>query len=121
MEKDERAHVKFLKQALGAKAAKKPKFDFGPANKNEADFRATAQLLENTGVHAYLGQVKNVKSRTILGAAGSILTIEARHASVIGFLNSNTPKGIAPDGPFDKPKSAGAILKAVASTKFITS
>ncbi len=119
VEKDERAHVKFLKNALGAKAVKKPKFDFMGTNKDEAKFRATSQLLENTGVSAYLGQAKNIKSKTILGQAGSILTIEARHASVIGFLNSNTPKGIAPSGPFDKPKSAAAILRAVNATGFI--
>ena len=121
VERDERKHVSFLRQALGAKAVKKPKFDFQGTNKDEAKFRATAALLENTGVSAYLGQAKNIKSKTILGAAGSILTIEARHASVIGFLNSNTAKGIAPSGPFDKPKSARAILKAVTATKFIKS
>jgi Ferritin-like domain len=119
VEKDERAHVSYLKKALGAKAVKKPKFDFKGTTKDEAKFRATSQVLENTGVHAYLGQAKNISSKTILGAAGSILTIEARHASVIGFLNSNTPKGIAPDGPFDKPFSAAAVLKAVKGTGFI--
>ena len=121
VEKDERKHVSFLRNALGAKAVKKPKFDFMGTNKDEAKFRATSELLENTGVHAYLGQAKNISSKTILGAAGSILTIEARHASVIGFLNSNTAKGIAPSGPFDKPKSANAVLAAVKKTKFIKS
>jgi len=120
VEKDERAHVKFLKQALGAKAVKKPKFDFMGTTMDEAKFRATSQVLENTGVHAYLGQAKNIKSKSILGAAGSILTIEARHASVIGFLNANTPKGISPDGAFDKPFSASKVLSAVKGTGFIT-
>ena len=119
VEIDERAHVAFLRKALGAKAVKKPKFDFKGTNKNQAKFRATAQVLENTGVSAYLGQAKNIGSKTILGAAGSILTIEARHASVIGFLNSETRKGISPDGAFDEPKSANAILKAVTATGFI--
>lgn len=121
VEIDERAHVKFLRTALGAKAAKKPKFDFMGTNKDEAKFRATAQVLENTGVHAYLGQAKNISSSTILGAAGSILTIEARHASVIGFLNEKRRKGISPDGAFDRPFSAKAVLKAVGDTGFIVS
>ncbi len=121
VERDERKHVSFLRKALGAKAVKKPKFDFMGTTKDEAMFRATSQVLENTGVHAYLGQAKNIKAPTILGAAGSILTIEARHASVIGFLNANTAKGIAPDGAFDVPFSAAKVLKAVAGTKFIKS
>ncbi len=52
VEIDERKHVSFLRQALGAKAAKKPKFDFMGTNKDQDKFRATAQVLENTGVHA---------------------------------------------------------------------
>lgn len=119
VERDERKHVAFLRKALGAKAVKKPKFDFKGTNKDEAKFRATAQVLENTGVHAYLGQAKNIHSATILGAAGSILTIESRHASVIGFLNQNSSKGIAPDGAFDVPFSASKVLKAVKGTGFI--
>jgi rubrerythrin len=121
VEADERKHVTYLRKALGSKAAKKPKFDFKGTNKDEAMFRATAQVLENTGVHAYLGQAGNIKSTKILGAAGSILTVEARHASVIGFLNQNSPKGIAPDGPFDVPFSAKKVLSAVTKTGFIVS
>jgi len=116
---DENKHVKFLKGALGSKAAKSPKFDFGKTVKDPAMFAATAQVLENTGVHAYLGQVGNIKTPAYLKAAGSILTIEARHASVIGLINEQSAKGIAPDGAFDTPKSAKAILAAVTKTGFI--
>jgi len=117
--RDENKHVSFLKGALGSKATKKPKFDFGDTVKDPAMFAATAQVLENTGVRAYLGQAGNLKSKKFLGAAGSILTIEARHASVIGLINQQSPKGIAPSGAFDKPLSAADVLAAVAKTKFI--
>jgi hypothetical protein len=117
--KDENAHVKFLKTALGSKAAKTPKFDFKGANTDAAMFMATAEVLENTGVHAYLGQVTNIKHGAYVKAAGSILTIEARHASVIGLLNDPTGNSIAPNGPFDTPLPASAVLKAVAGTGFI--
>ncbi len=110
--RDENKHVKFLKGALGSKAAKEPKFDFGDAVKDPAQFAALAQVLENTGVSAYLGQAGNIKSTKILGQAGSILTIEARHASVIGLINKQSAKGISPDGSMDVPFSAGAVLKA---------
>jgi rubrerythrin len=118
---DENAHVKFLKKALGSKAAREPKFNFAGANTSPEAFMKTAQVLENTGVHAYLGQVLNIKNPAYVVAAGSILTIEARHASVIGLLNEASPAGamIAPDGPFDKPWTAGKVLKEVEATKFI--
>ncbi len=79
-------------------------------------FMKTAQVLENTGVHAYSGQALNIKSAAYVKAAISILTIEARHASVIGLLNegaSPSGKEIAPNGPFDTPLTAAAVLTAV--------
>ncbi len=116
--KDENAHVAFLKSALGKAAAKKPKFNFHGANTSAAPFLATAQVLENTGVHAYLGQAANIKNPAYLTAAGTILTIEARHASVIGLINQGGA-GIAPGGSFDKPWTAAKVLKAVKGTHFI--
>jgi hypothetical protein len=117
--KDEAAHVLFLKNALGGKAAKKPKFDFGKAVTDQATFAATSQVLENTGVGAYFGQGFNVKSPTILGAAISILTVEARHAGAIGFFNDSTAKAVSPSGAFDKPLTAKQVLTAVGKTHFI--
>ncbi len=117
--KDENAHVKFLKGALGSKAAKEPKFDFKGANTNTEMFMKTAQVLENTGVHAYSGQALNIKAPAYVKAALSILTIEARHASVIGLLNEPAGNDIAPDGPFDTPFTAAKVLAAVKGTGFI--
>jgi hypothetical protein len=117
--KDENAHVKFLKGALGSKAAKEPKFDFKGSNTNAAMFMATAQVLENTGVHAYSGQALNIKAPAYVKAAVSILTIEARHASVIGLLNDPTGEAITPDGAFDTPFTASKVLAAVKGTGFI--
>ena len=117
--KDENAHVKFLKGALGSKAAKEPKFDFKGANTSTEMFMKTAQVLENTGVHAYSGQALNIKSPAYVKAAISILTIEARHASVIGLLNEPAGNDIAPNGPFDTPLTAAKVLAAVKGTGFI--
>lgn len=119
--KDENAHVAFLKKALGPKAAKEPKFDFKGANTNVETFMKTAAILENTGVHAYSGQALNIKSAAYVKAAISILTIEARHASVIGLLNDPTGESIAPNGPFDTPLTAAKVLAAVKETGFIVS
>jgi hypothetical protein len=119
--RDENAHVAFLKKALGHKAVSTPSFDFAGTNTNVEKFMATAYVLENTGVHAYLGQVTNIKNPAYATAAGTILTIEARHAAVIGLLNEAAGNDIAPEGPFDKPYTAVKVLKAVTETKFITS
>jgi rubrerythrin len=111
----EATHVKFLQGVLKAKAVKKPTFDFGKAVTDQATFAATAQTLEDTGVSAYLGQVTNISTLAVLGAAGTIATVEARHASWIRFVNGKTP---AP-ASFDVRKSEQVILEAVKATGFI--
>jgi len=117
--RDERAHVAFLKKALGSKAVAMPKFNFGDAVKSESKFAATSFVLENTGVHAYSGQAGNIKNPTYLLAALSIVTIEARHAAAVGSYLKNSPTEIAPSGSFDTGKSASTILAAVKATGFI--
>ncbi|GAC1470705.1 MAG: hypothetical protein NVSMB9_16080 [Isosphaeraceae bacterium] len=49
-------------------------------------FAQTSFALENTGVVAYLGAVPLVFDKKNLAAAGSIATIEARHAGYLGTL-----------------------------------
>jgi len=117
--RDERVHVKFLKGVLGKKAVKKPKFDFGKTTSDRKKFLKTSFALENTGVHAYLGQVANVRDPDTLTAAATIALVEGRHAGVVGLLLKNDKKGIAPDGPFDTPLRAKEILKRVKQTGFI--
>ncbi len=116
---DENAHVAYLKKALGSKAAAAPKVDFGGTTSNEATFIKTAFELENTGVHAYAGQALNIASPATVAAALSILTIEARHASVAGLLMKATPASITPDGPFDTPFTYDEVWNAVVGTGFL--
>ena len=120
----ERDHVSFLRKALGSKAVKKPDFEFGEAVTNRDTFRQTAQVLEDTGVRAYLGQVANVFQGPVLTAAGTIATVEGRHAAWIRFING----GGAPDAAtgalpapftFDRPATERAVLRAVGATDFI--
>jgi rubrerythrin len=115
--KHEADHVAFLKQALGRKAVASPTFDFGDTVTNQDKFLATAYVLENTGVSAYLGQAGRIKNPAYLGAAATILTVEARHAGAIAQL---TGKSVSPDGSFDQGKSKAMILEAVKGTGFIT-
>ena len=116
---DENAHVKALKAGLGSKAVKSPKFDFLGTNADEAKFVATAFALENEGVHAYLGQVLNLSAAKYVKTAASIVTIEARHASVFGLILNGNAASISPNGPFDKPFKAKRVLSDVKALHFI--
>ena len=118
----ENAHVAFLKKVLGSKGVAKPKFDFKGTTSDQAKFEATAQVLEDTGVHAYLGQVGNIKAKAVLAGAGSILPVEARHASWIRdirYRGGSTPSTTPAPAAFEEGYSKAKILAAVKGTGFI--
>ncbi len=115
----ERAHVQFLLSVLRGKHVKKPKFNFRDTTSSQAKFQATANVLEDTGVAAYLGQVGNIRNKVILGAAGSILPIEARHAAWIRDIRGGGNPPLPAPRPFEAPKSKQKILAAVKATGFI--
>lgn len=118
----ENAHVRFLRKVLGAKAVKKPRFNFKTTTSNQAQFQATAQVLEDTGVHAYLGQVPNIKTKAVLLGAGRILPVEARHAAWIRdirYSGGNSPSTTPAPASFEDPFSKTRILSLVKSTGFI--
>jgi Ferritin-like domain len=114
----EAVHVKTLKSVLGGKAVAKPKFNFKGSNLHQKVFQKTAFALENTGVHAYLGQAGKIKTGAILGAAASIVTIEARHAALIAQIMGKEHQA-TPSGAFDKPWTKKRVLHAVTKTGFI--
>lgn len=119
---DEDAHVKFIYTAIkkaGGKPVKQPKFGFGKAVTDKKTFVETSFALENTGVHAYLGQAGNIKTPAYLLAAASIVTVEARHSGAIAVYIGASPSSITPSGAFDKGWSADKVLKAVKKTGFI--
>jgi rubrerythrin len=115
----EAAHVAFLRKALGAKAVKKPKFDFKGTTADVAKFQATAQALEDTGVAAYLGQAGNIKSKAILKAAGSILPVEARHAAWIRDIRGRGQAPVPAPAAFEGARTKAQILAKVKATGFI--
>jgi hypothetical protein len=119
----EKAHVAFLRKALGGKAVPEPKFNFRETTTDQAKFQKTAMVLEDAGVAAYLGQVGNIKAKPILAAAGSILPVEARHAAWIRDIASQTGnQGINPSpapSAFQGAKTKKQILTAVKGTGFV--
>ena len=113
--KHEAAHVVFLKSVLKSKAIRSPRFDFGDAVADPKKFATTAQLLEDTGVSAYVGQIANIFQPSVARSAGKIATVEARHAAWIRFINGALS---APD-TFDKARSEDTTLRNVRKTGFI--
>ena len=117
----ESAHVDALKKTLGSKAVKKPSFDFKGTTGSNDTFKATAKVLEDAGVAAYLGQAGNIKATPVLQAAASILPVEARHAAWIASIigkGSGTPSPAA--DAFQPSQTMTQILAAVSDTGFIT-
>jgi Ferritin-like domain len=109
---NETEHVAALKAALkgaGAKPVAAPKVDFAGAFASEATFLRFANIFEDTGVAAYNGAGPAIKDPKVLGAAGSIVQIEARHAALIRLARGKAPAPRAFDLSFDKAK----VLKAV--------
>lgn len=106
---DEDAHVKFLVNALASNARPKPTFK-GLEAPTLSSFYNLSKTFENTGVGAYLMAAPAISNKDFLAAAGSILTIEARHAGFLDFLVA-TP--LSPNGAFDKPIMQADIVSAV--------
>ncbi|RYP01714.1 hypothetical protein DL764_006139 [Monosporascus ibericus] len=107
----ENTHVVFLQSAI-AQAGFRPvqpcTYNFGFTD--AAGMVATAAVLESVGVSAYLGAAPLVSDPGILGTAGSILTVEARHQSFIRVAS-----GIAASpSPFDTPLGPKAIFSLAA-------
>jgi len=120
----ERAHRDYLKKALGNKAIKSPRFDFGDTTSKTDKFIVTAVALEDTGVGAYNGQGANLTKAT-LAVAAQIVSVEARHASWIRdiadlspLVTSKPAGGPAPDA-FDPLLTKSQVQKRVNATGFV--
>jgi Ferritin-like domain len=81
-------------------------FNFDSALTDVATMAATARVLENVGVGAYLGGATLIDDPVLLDSAASILTVEARHQTVLNILNG----GSAIPSAFDIPLTPSEVL-----------
>lgn len=90
----EAAHVDALVKALTGlgeqPVAAKASYNF-PAFNNRGDILNFAKVAEDIGVGAYQGAAAAITNKAYLAAAGSILQVEARHATVINILMGTDP------------------------------
>ena len=110
----ERAHVDYLRKALGSHARTRPTFDFGEATTNVRAFLDAAVRLENIGVAAYNGQAANL-TKPVLAAAAEIVSVEGRHAAWVSDLAGHPPAPRAADVG----ASSVDVVRELQSTHFI--
>jgi rubrerythrin len=92
---------------LGGEPVMEATYDFGDAYSNPMAFMQTAAALENTGVSAYDGAGQFLTDPDLLTAAGTIVAVEARHASYLNLLTGEVPFPAA----FETPLAMDEVLK----------
>ena len=106
----EAAHVETLASViadLGGTPVEEATYDFGEAYSDPMAFLTTAAALENTGVGAYDGAAQFLTDAELLTAAGSIVAVEARHASYLNLLTGELPFPAA----FESPLTMDEVLE----------
>ncbi len=97
----ERAHVEALREVLGSRAVKRPRFDFRGATEDAERFRKTAVAFEDLAVAAYKAQAPLIQSRAYLVPRWP--STPSRRATPRG---SGAWPGISPAADaFDEPRS----------------
>jgi hypothetical protein len=86
---DEATHTTVIQQALQDNGAQplKCNFKFDSALTDVKTLAATARTVEYVGVAAYLGGATIIDDPVLLDAAASILTVEARHQTLLNILS----------------------------------
>lgn len=124
-------HRDFFKTAINSVAQANQvlpelEFDFSDVDFSSRDsVLGTARVLEDTGVAAYNGAGNLLQNPDYLVIAGKIVSVEARHASVIRsiFMPGDTAfagDDIIDDNGLGLAKDPQTILQEVGATGFIT-
>ena len=107
----ERAHVAFLRRALGGAAKPAPKLTLSRPPADLGGFQRMAVMLEDVGVALYNGQAGNLTAGA-LAAAAEIVSVEARHAAWARDLMGELPAPAATDVPADVTQVKARLTRA---------
>jgi hypothetical protein len=105
----ETAHVDTLTSVitdLGGEPVAAAEYDFGVTDAQS--FLMTAAVMENLGVSAYDGAGQFIEDAGLLTAAGSIVAVEARHASYLNLITGASPFPAA----YETPMTPDEVLEA---------
>lgn len=127
---DERAHVAFLRNALGDAAVARPQISLDhsftaaataaglikpgesfDAYAGDRNFLFAAFLFEDVGVTAFKGAAPFISNKTYLDAAAGLLATEAYHAGIVRA--TLFAEGLADDSVFDVLHKISAVRNAV--------
>jgi len=116
----EQVHVDFLSQVLGENAVQGLEVDFSRVDfGNRQSVLSTAKTFENLGVGAYNGAARFLAAQapddlavTALMAAGDIVSVEARHASIIAAQLEPGQDGEFAPNAFDNALAPAEVLQA---------
>jgi hypothetical protein len=127
---DERAHVEFLRGALGSAAVSRPRISLDQsftmaaraaglvgadeefdAYASDLNFLFAAYLFEDVGVTAFKGAAPFIANKTYLDSAAGLLATEAYHAGIVRTSLYN--EGLINDAVFDAVSKISAVRNAV--------
>ncbi|KAI5122190.1 hypothetical protein M0805_007087 [Coniferiporia weirii] len=111
---DESTHTTILAEtltSLGSAAVSGCSFDFTSVLTDVSTMATVARLVENVGVGAYLGAAHLITDPVLLTDAASIVTVEARHQTILNVLNDGT----AIPSAFDLPLLPQEVLAIAGS------
>lgn len=94
--------------AAGAQPVQTCQYNFGFTTATA--MLGTARVLEAVGISAYLGAAPLVQAKAVLGAAASIVTVEARHQTFIRTASN----AMAVPNAFDSPLGPRAVFTLAA-------
>jgi len=113
IQSDEQAHVNALQAVIrdfGSTPITSCKFNFGSALQSVPIMMSVARIVEDVGLGAYLGAAHLISDPTLLTTAGTIMTVEARHQTVLNILSGT---GTAIPSPFDIALAPQEVLAIV--------
>ncbi len=107
----ERAHVAFLRRALGGAADPSPRLQLSRAPADAGEFQRLAVTLEDIGVAFYDGQAGNLTAGSLV-AVSEIMSVESRHAAWARALAGEPPAPVASDVPADAGQVRNRLAQA---------